>query len=77
MAIFCRLHWWLGLPEGLDMRVNEWGVSLMTARFLANGTRKMKVSSVETHQVRQRTLEEGQGWLKGKIKREREKHKFF
>ena len=36
MAIFCRLNWWLGLPEGLDMRVNEWDVSLMTARFLAN-----------------------------------------
>ena len=52
-------------------------MSLMTARFLANGTRQMKVSSVETHQVRQRTLEEGQGWLKGMIEREREKHKFF
>ena len=53
------------------MRVNEGDVSLMTARFLANGTRQMKVSSVETHHVRQRTLEEGQGWLKGMVEREK------
>lgn len=53
------------LPEGLDIRVKEWDVS-MTARFLAHGTRQRR------HQLRQRRLEESQVWLKGVGEKERE-----